>query len=374
MQIEILLDMRTLSSSLFLALSILLLFSSCDKNKNNNTDGYNRKAMLENYADKLIIPAYAQLQQKANTLKTAADNFTQQPDNTTLLNFQNAWKETAKTFQFCNSFNFGPAETLTGNFTIDVATFPVNETLTEDFVSQMANNGFDPLNNFSRDTRGIYGIEYLIFKNDAAQTISNFSDEKRKNYLTAIITDFKTRTDKVTADWQLYRTTFVAADGTDAGSGASMLFNQFLIGFENNKNFKLGLPLGLRVGQTTTAPNKVAAYYSGISTELVKLNFESTMQIYFGNDFENQQGLGFDDYLKSVDSGEALVSETITQMNKVKDAINNIPQGKLSDVIVSDFAKPDAAHTEMAKLTRYIKSDMSSLLGLSITFSSGDGD
>jgi len=234
--------MRTLSASLFLALSILL-FTSCDKNKNTNTNSYNRKAMLENYADKIIIPAYAQLQQKINTLKTAAANFSQQPDNTTLLNLKNAWVETAKAFQFCNSFNFGPAETLTGSFTIDAGTFPVNETLAEDFISQMTNNGFDPLNNFSRDTRGIYGIEYLIFKNDAAQTINDFSNANRKNYLAAIIGDLKTRTDKITADWQTYKNTFVAADGTDAGSGASMLFNQFLIGFKITKILNLGCHL-----------------------------------------------------------------------------------------------------------------------------------
>jgi len=365
--------MKVLSASLLLTISILL-FSSCDKNKNNNNNSYNRKAMLENYADKLIIPAYAQFQQKVNTLKTAADNFTQQPDNTSLLNFQTAWIEAAKAFQFCNSFDFGPGESITGTFTIDNATFPVNEVQTENYISQMGNTGFDPLNNFSRDTRGIYGIEYLIFKNDANTTITNFSDEKRKNYLTAIVGDLKSKTDKINTDWQQYKATFINADGTDAGSSASLLFNQFLIGFENNKNFKLGLPLGLRVGQTSTEPQKVEALYSGISTELIKLNFESTTQIYFGNSFENQTGLGFDDYLKSVESGEALVGETLTQMNKVKDALNNIPQGKLSDIIISDFAKADAAHTEMAKLTRYIKSDMSSLLGLSITFSSGDGD
>lgn len=365
--------LKELSSVLLIAVTVVL-FASCDKNKNNNNNSYNRKAMLENYADKVIIPAYAQLQQKVNTLKTAADNFTQQPDNTTLLNFQNAWKEAAKAFQFCNSFNFGPAESLTGNLTTDIATFPVNETQTEVLISQMANTGFNPLNNFSRDTRGLYGIEYLIFKNDASTTISNFSDEKRKNYLLAIVNDLKDKTDKVNADWSQYKSTFINADGTDAGSSASLLFNQFLIGFENNKNFKLGLPLGLRAGQTNTEPEKVEAYYSGISTELIKLNFESTIQIYFGNNFQNQEGLGFDDYLKSIEGGETLVSETLAQMNKVKDAINNIPQGKLSDVIVSDFAKPDAAHTEMAKLTRYIKSDMSSLLGISITYSSGDGD
>ncbi len=365
--------MKQLTGIFFLAV-ITILFSSCDKSKNKNSGNYNRKAMLESYADKVIIPAYTQLQQKVNTLKTTSDNFIQQPDNTTLLNFRNAWIETAKAFQFCNSFSFGPAESLTGDFTIDAGTFPVNEAQTEDFIAQTGNTGFDPLNNFARDTRGIYGIEYLIFKNDEAQTISNFSNNNRKNYLTVIVNDLKSRTDKLNTDWQQYKNTFINADGTDAGSSASLLFNQFLIGYENIKNYKLGLPLGLRVGQTAPAPEKVEAYYSGISTELIQLNFKSTMQIYFGNDFDNNEGLGFDDYLKTVEGGEELVNEAIAQMNNVKAALENIPQGRLSDIITSDFSKPDDAHTEMAKLTRYIKSDMSSLLGISITYSSGDGD
>ncbi len=365
--------MRQKSTWIFTVLLFTLLVS-CDKNKNNHVNSYNRKAMLENYAGKLIIPAYAQFQEKVNALQTAADLFIQQPDNPTLQNLKNTWIEAAKAFQFCNSFNFGPAESITGNLTMDVATFPVNESLTENYILQISDAGFNPLNNFSRDTRGLYGIEYLIYKNDASQTISNFADVNRKNYLSAIINDVKNRTDKVNADWLQYKTTFINADGTDAGSSSSMLFNQFLIGYENNKNFKLGLPLGLRAGQTSTAPQKVEAYYSGISTELIKLNFESTIQIYFGNDFENQEGLGFDDYLKNIEGGEDLVNETFFQMNNVKDAFNKIPQGNLSDIILAEFEKPEAAHTEMSKLTRFIKSDMSSLLGISITFSSGDGD
>jgi len=355
----------------WLCLLVCLALTSCDRN-NNNSDGnaFDRKPMLENYADKLIIPAFGQLQQKVNVLQTASETFIQQPDAPNLELLQTAWKDAVKAFQFCNSYNFGPAISTTGTLTENIATFPVDETELEQFI---ANEDYS-LNNFSRDTRGFFGIEYLIFDNDALTKFNGVDGSKRKLYLTAIINDLKSKTDNVVSGWNTYRNTFVNATGTDAGSSASLLFNSFLIGFEFNKNYKLGLPLGLRAGQTTSEPTKVEAYYSGISTELIELNFENTMQIYFGNDTEGTEGKGFDDYLKAVDGGTQLVDETTLQMNNVTTAIENIPTGKLSDLIVSNPQPADTAHNEMQKLTRYIKSDMSSLLGISITYSSGDGD
>jgi predicted lipoprotein len=355
----------------WLCLLLCLVFASCDRNK-NNSDGnaFDRKPMLENYADKLIVPAFGQFQQKVNALQTATDSYVQQTDAPHLDALKTAWTDAVKAFQFCNNYNFGPAVSSTGTLTEDIATFPVDVVELEQFI---ANEDYS-LNNFSRDTRGFFGIEYLIFDNDALSKFNNTDGNKRKLYLSAIVNDIKSRTDNVVSGWNTYRNTFVNATGTDAGSSASLLFNSFLIGFEFNKNFKLALPLGLRAGQTTSEPAKVEAYYSGISTELIELNFENTMQIYFGNDTEGVEGKGFDDYLKAVDGGTQLVDETTVQMNKVKTAIDNIPAGKLSDLIVSNPQPANTAHTEMQKLTRYIKSDMSSLLGISITYSSGDGD
>jgi hypothetical protein len=37
-------------------------------------------------------------------------------------------------------------------------------------------------------------------------------------------------------------------------------------------------------------------------------------------------------------------------------------------------ALPTAAFDELQRLTRFLKSELSSLLGISITYSSGDGD
>ena len=47
---------------------------------------------------------------------------------------------------------------------------------------------------------------------------------------------------------------------------------------------------------------------------------------------------------------------------------------KLSELVVNDPAKAEAIFTELQKMTRFIKGDMSSILGIAITYSSGDGD
>jgi uncharacterized protein len=43
-------------------------------------------------------------------------------------------------------------------------------------------------------------------------------------------------------------------------------------------------------------------------------------------------------------------------------------------LVAQNHPTVDALHTELQKHTRFFKSDMSSLLGIAITFSSGDGD
>jgi hypothetical protein len=51
-----------------------------------------------------------------------------------------------------------------------------------------------------------------------------------------------------------------------------------------------------------------------------------------------------------------------------------LPASNLSTAISNDFNRVDEVHTELLKLTRFYKSDLSSLIGIAVTYSSGDGD
>jgi hypothetical protein len=80
-------------------------------------------------------------------------------------------------------------------------------------------------------------------------------------------------------------------------------------------------------------------------------------------------------YLQSIEGGNALISATEAQLTSTKNALNVVAETpSFADQITALPASFDTLNTEFQKLTRYFKSDMSSLLGIAITYASGDGD
>lgn len=363
---------------LILALGLILTTVACnDDNKQNIDSGnFDRAIMLTNYADNLIIPSYTALLTKVDVLKHNI-NLMIKPESTAeqLLQVREAWFEVAQQWQFCNSYNFGPAGEMgiKKGLNEEIATFPIAETKLINFIN--AND--TAFANFDRDTRGIYAIEYLLYtpglsNNQILDSIKN--NTNKINYLNALIGNVRKNVGDVVTQWSAYRGNFMSNKGTDIGSSTSMLYNEFLKSYEGLKNYKFGIPLGRRPGQTEPLPQQVEAYYSGISTSLAKLHWQSVKQIWEGMAANGADGPGFKEYLQNVPGGNDLISLTQTQVAAVDAKLNLLPATKLSDAISQQFNVVDDVHTELQKTTRFFKSDMSSLLGIAITYSSGDGD
>ncbi|MCS7211065.1 MAG: imelysin family protein [Chloroherpetonaceae bacterium] len=337
-----------------------------------STDSFDRRSMLRNIAENFIIPSYSELQSKVNAMQAAVNAFTASPSEAALRAAQQAWEEAYTAWQYACTFDFGPATTSTGTLFQKIGVFPTNAARIEERIQQRNFSTDD----FSRDTRGFNAAEYLLFSDSTlAQIISRFSNPDRRQYLQAIVADIKANVDATANAWQRYRAEFITNDGTSVGSSTSMLFNEFVKSFEHIKNFKVGLPAGKRPGQTRPEPQKVEAFYSGKSVKFIREHLQAIEMIYLG--MHRRTGiddLGFDDYLRSVPNGAALVISTLAQLELVKQRMNALPDAPLSQTIVSNFAVVDAFHTELQRHTRFFKSEMASLLSLTITFSSGDGD
>ncbi len=332
-------------------------FLSC----NDSTDPVNevkfdRTAFLENYANSYIIPGFQEAANKAEAMHLAIEQLNGSSD---LEEVKQLWKDAYLSYINVSQYNIGPAEeeVLTKSLVEEVATFPVNITA----VNAKIDSKDFKLNDFQRDTRGFFTMEYILFEN---------FNESSLLYLTEISSDLNSRIAAVNKEWQGdYKSTFVKNDGTSAGSSTSQLYNEFLKSFESLKNFKLGLPLGLRPGQTAAVPRNVEALYSGNSLLFAEQHFNSLKNFWVGS---NQKG--FKDYLLSVEGGEELVSSTETQILAVENAFSSVSPSDFSSENLDGNISLIDLHTELQKLTRYFKSEMSSLLGIAITFSSGDGD
>jgi len=352
-------------------LAIGLTVISCEENDGEQEESFDRKVLLTDMAESLIIPNFETLQASVNILSSGAENFSNSPTISNLETLRNAWKQAAIDFQHCSAFGFGPADLTLGPIATVIAVFPVDENQVE---ANIINPDFDLENSFDRDVRGLYTVEYLIYgKNESDQELIAGFDPNRIDYLLLIVGELKTTVDNVVSEWKGdYLQEFTSNDGTSAGSPISLFYNEFVKDYENLKNFKVELPAGLTAGQSRAQPELVEAYYSGISSELIFNHFENSKNIWYGRSRNGQNITGFEEYLTNLVGGPELIEITTSAISEIDNSITALPNGPLADNIES--AEVEQLRDNLQRNTANFKSSLSSLLGISITFNSGDGD
>jgi predicted lipoprotein len=320
----------------------------------------------------MIIPSYENLQQDALDVEGAIKIFNQDPSIEHFDIIKLKWSEAILSLQKATLYNFGPAgeDGLRKGLYEEIATFPINIQKTEALIA--ANN--TNFQSFDRDTRGLLVFDYLLYKPDAYNDLKN--SDNRRNYLAATSKHLLENITLVLNQWKdNYATSFISDNATSVGSSISDLYNEFIKSYEILKNFKIAIPLGKRAGQTKIEPEKVEAYHSGLSTKLIKAHFEACKNLWYGIDHKGIDDIGFKEYLESVEGGKELISSTEIQLKVIQDLLAKIPNDvRLSDMIINNNADIFLLQLETQKLTRFYKSDLSSLLGIAITFTSGDGD
>lgn len=364
---------------LVLALSVVIAACSSD-NSGAPSDSFDRKAMLIELADAYIIPEYDAAHGRAKDVRIALETFAGNPNPTTLAAARSALAAAMNQWQRVNTFDFGPAENLFGDLSTEIATFPSNPAAIEQKIAA----GEWTLTGFDRDTRGWNALDYLLFvgqgSGDAAIVQAFTGGEQAKSRATYIIDVAKkieSEISQVTAAWKgSYRNDFVSRNGTDAGSATSDVVNNLAMSFEHIKNDKIGIPAGLRAGQNRPEPQRVEAYYSGRSMELARRHFEAIREVWEGRPAGGPAPAfrSLRSYLETVPGGQRLVEETRAQCAAVQQAFDAMGDSSLASLCQANDPRVAVLHTELQKLTRFFKSELSSLLGVAITYSSGDGD
>jgi hypothetical protein len=221
-------------------------------------------------------------------------------------------------------------------------------------------------------------IEYLVFNQEIQDNLilEKFENVNRQIYLRSLVRLVKTQSFDVLNKWRnSYRREFISNKGTDAGSSTSQFYNAYVKSFENMKNFKLAIPLGLRAGQTKSEPEMAESIYSQTSLKMLKLSYDNFKEVWFGEINNQNSSFGWRYYLQNVEGGNALISATENQFNSIDNAFLEIDLDRaINEQILNSNTELIQLNTELQKLTRFIKSDLSSLIGIAITYDSGDGD
>lgn len=360
---------------IFISLLLLIFIGACNNSTSpDEQNSFDRQAMLENYGNNIILPAYESMQTAVVDLQAAAQDFETDRTPEQLETLQQALKDARLAWQKVSPFQFGPAESIVLRASLN--TYPVDT----DKISENVSTGdysLGSLNN--RDAAGLPSVGYLLHGvGDTNQEIVSMyttddNAESRINYLIDNISFIKEKVDTATSEWQSsegdYIGTFLSEDnaGTDVGSSLGMLINSYVMHYERYfRDGKIGIPAGVR-SAGTPRPIAVEAYYGGYSLELAMANIDQVEQTFTGAD-----GLGLDDNLEALDAGD-LSDEIQTQIDETQSTLEELSD-PLSQQIEENNEPVLTAFEEMQQVVSLIKADMTSILGITITYQDNDGD
>jgi len=370
--------MMLLSKTTYFSLALLLVlivFAACD-NSTSSEDlvSFDRSEMLENYASNIILPSYEDLQTAVNDLQTAAQNFDAEPTLGNLETLQLALKDARLGWQDVSPFQFGPAESVLLRSSLN--TYPVDTNKVNDYVSS-GNYTFGTIE--SRDAAGLPALGYLLYGvGDTDEEILSMytADSEAENRMTFVLDNIsfiKDLVDTVTNEWQSsggdYIGMFLSEDnaGTDVGSSLGMLINSYVLHYERFlRDGKVGIPAGIR-SAGVPRPAATEAYYGGYSLELAIANLGKVEQIFTGGN-----GVGLDDNLEALGAGD-LSDEIQTQIDEAQNALEQLSD-PLSQQIEGNNDPVLASFQELQQVVTLLKADMTSVLGITLTYQDSDGD
>ncbi|WP_080058489.1 imelysin family protein [Spirosoma aerolatum] len=351
-------------------------------NPTNQADS-DRKAMLTNIADNIIVPAYANFKTKLDAMTTKSDAFAAKPDKASLADFRQAWVDAYTEWQKVELFDVGPAEqyTLRNFFNI----YPANTTGIEDYIAAGSGSFDVPL---SYPKQGFPALDYLInglgSTDDAIVVRYTTATDaaKRIAYLKRLTTQMNSVFSTVYTQWTTggYRDTFINCTALNAGCSTGKLVNGYVLNYERYiRSGKIGIPSGAMTNGTVS-PDKVEAYYKkDLALTLAKTAHQASVDFFNGKSVKTgQEGPGLKSYLNSLgakdsQTGKSLVDILNAQFDLVNQKLSAL-KANLSDEVKTNNTAVTQVYTEMQKAVRMLKVDMTSAMSITITYTDNDGD
>ncbi len=363
-------------------LFFLIACSSEDKaNENNESNGNtDRTAILINWTDNIIIPAYTNYQNKVQKLVVNVDNFTKNPTVDNLALTRNSWKEAYIAYQKVAMFNFGKANEI--SFKEKTNAYPTDAIAIETNISSDSYN-LDLLSQYSK--QGFPAIDYLI--NGSAYSDEKIVDIYSKNtnannykkYLTNVTGKLKFNADLILNDWKsTYRDLYIANNGNSISSAISITTNAFVKNFEKDiRTYKIGIPAGI-FSNEILFPQKTEGYYNkNVSREMLNTATQAAQDFFNGKAFNsNATGPSLSYYLdkmKAVRNNKNL-STIINEQFEVIFTKNNDLQEDLGQQTFTNNSKMKVAYDALQQNIIYFKLDMMQSLNITVDYVDNDGD
>ena len=341
--------------------------------------GFDRSAMLSNWADNIIVPAYQAYSDQLDRLQTATAAFVEAPGTAQLASLRTAWLDAYVAWQQVEMFEIGKAEEVSlRNYT---NIFPTSADEIEENIQQGTYTLELPSQN---DAQGFPALDYLLY--GVADTdeaiVGRYTDAtlgtSYQTYLSSVVQRMVELTELVVSDWEgTYRDTFVANTGSSATASINKLANDYLFYYEQIlRKGKVGLPAG--VYSSTPLPETVEGRYAGdVSKLLLEEALGATQRFFngqhFAGDAEGESFASYLTYLNSTRDGEDLVARINAQFNSARQVSSSL-NSSFEEQVRTNNQVLLTTYDELQRNVVLMKVDMFQALNVKVDFVDNDGD
>ncbi|NOK57669.1 MAG: hypothetical protein GFH27_549303n66 [Chloroflexi bacterium AL-W] len=340
-------------------------------------DNFDRQAMLQNLTDTVIVPAHEEFATRTADLVQATQTLSDEPTEANLEATQQAWQEALIAWQPLMLYevdNIRLTVTRSG-----INKWPPNTEFIEDFIAERDDIDAEFVGGVGATSRGLPALEYLLFDpagDNAAVLVALNERPQRMQYVVATAQALNNDAENLLQFWspdgENYAAEFVARDssGEVMQSAVSELSNELVNTLETLVQTRLGDPLG-RSNGGEAQPELAEATLSGAALPAIVSTIAA-----FQKTFTGDAGMGFDDYLDSleIDTANEPLAERIVQQSESTIAALEAIETPLHVAVVEQPEQVEAAYEEARNLLVLAKVDMAGTLGVTLTFGDTDGD
>ena len=357
-----------------LFLTLLFSCTSEDTSSNPEDDDFDRQAMLVNLTDNIILPSFYDLEEKLNGLKNNLDSFSEKLDLTSLTSLRDSFFEAYRSWQHVEMFNIGKAEEIYYPQKMNI--YPSNVSRIHLNMIKVDLDLDSGQNEYS--AQGFPALDYMLFglgenDNEILLTYSNQNNNSLA-YLNILVNKMISNTSTVIEDWKIKRTEFVNSFGNNSSSSLNMLVNDYVYYYEKGlRTNKFGIPAWR---WALKRPQNVEAFYAKNLSKILAIEaLKACNNFFIGkcNISNNIKGESFKSYLDFLE-GQNLLSNSILDAFRSANTKMQSLDDNFSAIVENDNLKLLEVFQELQEGVVLLKTDMISMMDISVDYMDADGD
>lgn len=337
-----------------------------------------KHAFVKSVSERVLLPSFETFSMQSRHLSQVTDTFCNAGRTAEqFAQLEKSWNTTKLAWAQTLPFRFGPA--LDNFLDLKIQFWPDDKNLVRrqvlNFLSANQSPNAELLAQASSPAQGLSAMEYLLF-DSAEGGFSTFAEgNQRCAYLKAAAQNLSKQAQSLLVAWGNSSSGHLAEFAYSSNpevieESFAVILREALVAVEVIKNLKVGKPFGLHIFNSKINPFFLESWRSQRSRENIISSLITFQQIYYGGSH-----FGIDDLLVSNYNETELEFGMRTQITKCLELASALPTPLFSEINKPATQKTAGElHIELIKLIAIIKQNLSQTLGITIGFSSNDGD